>query len=123
MPTKDEIIEAVRQVYDPEVPVNVYDLGLVYDIETKDKQVDVKMTLTSQGCPAAQQIPDMVRTRVLALPEVDGVNVVSVFPGIHWVVDNGGDLGLFDFGIGAGLSATPDHWFETMLRIEVQWSF
>ncbi len=64
MVTKDQVIAAVKQVYDPEIPVNVYDLGLIYDIDIKEDAVDITMSLTSQGCPSAQQIPDLIRYRV-----------------------------------------------------------
>ena len=79
MPTRDEVIEAIKQVYDPEIPVNVYDLGLIYTIDVQDKKVDVKMSLTSQGCPSAKEIPEMVRTRVSALPDVSEVDVQVVW--------------------------------------------
>ena len=79
MPTREEVVEAIKQVFDPEIPVNVYDLGLIYEIDVQDKKVGVKMTLTSQGCPSAQQIPDMVRTRVSALPNVEDVDVQVVW--------------------------------------------
>ena len=79
MPTRDDVIKAIKQVYDPEIPVNIYDLGLIYDIAFEQDQVNVKMTLTSQGCPSAQQIPDMIRTRVSALPDVKDVNVQVVW--------------------------------------------
>lgn len=79
MVTREEVIKAVKQVYDPEIPVNVYDLGLIYDIGLEADKVSVKMTLTSQGCPAAQQLPDMVRTRIAALPSVKDVDVQVVW--------------------------------------------
>jgi metal-sulfur cluster biosynthetic enzyme len=55
--TQEEVIASLKRVYDPEIPVNIYDLGLVYGIETEPDSVLVRMTLTSQGCPSAQQIP------------------------------------------------------------------
>lgn len=79
MATREEIISAIRQVYDPEIPVNVYDLGLIYDIETNQDRVKIKMTLTSQGCPAAQQIPDMIRAKIEVLPTVKGADVQVVW--------------------------------------------
>lgn len=79
MTTREEVIKAIKQVYDPEIPVNVYDLGLVYHINLDQNKVRIQMTLTSQGCPAAQQIPDMVRTRVSTLPDVKDVEVQVVW--------------------------------------------
>jgi len=78
--SKEVILDAVRQCYDPEIPVNIVDLGLIYDIQHDDAgNVSVKMTLTSQGCPSAQQIPEQVKQRVSALAEVREVNVQIVW--------------------------------------------
>jgi metal-sulfur cluster biosynthetic enzyme len=74
MATKDQVIESIKQCYDPEIPVNVYDLGLIYDLDVREDAVDVTMTLTSQGCPSAQQIPDLIRYRIqndLGVPRVN----------------------------------------------------
>lgn len=79
MVSREEVIRAIKQVYDPEIPVNVYDLGLIYDVDIAESKVNVKMTLTSQGCPSAQQLPEMVRTRIAALPEVKDVEVNIVW--------------------------------------------
>ena len=79
MPTQEEVIKAIKQVYDPEIPVNVYDLGLIYQVDLDQNRINVQMTLTTQGCPSAQQLPDMVRTRLSALPNVKDVNVQIVW--------------------------------------------
>lgn len=79
MVTQEEVVKALKQVYDPEIPVNIYDLGLIYNIGVDRERIDIKMTLTSAGCPSAQQIPDMVRSRLLALPEVRNVDVEVVW--------------------------------------------
>ena len=79
MVTREEVIQAIKQVYDPEIPVNVYDLGLIYDIGFDQNKINIKMTLTSQGCPSAQQIPDMIRARIAVLPEVKDVDVQVVW--------------------------------------------
>ena len=79
MPTREEIIQAIQQVYDPEIPVNIYDLGLIYNVELAGDGVKITMTLTSQGCPSAQQIPDMVRAKVEALPNARNVDVRLVW--------------------------------------------
>lgn len=70
MPTIDDVYTELRQVYDPEIPVNIVDLGLVYDVQFQKDACCIKMTLTSQGCPEAKQIPEVVRRRVA---EIDGV--------------------------------------------------
>ncbi|HUF46691.1 MAG TPA: iron-sulfur cluster assembly protein [Vicinamibacterales bacterium] len=65
------IIEVIKTVYDPEIPVDIYELGLIYDIIVDaDRNVLVKMTLTSPACPSAQQIPSEVRYKVKAVPDV-----------------------------------------------------
>lgn len=69
---KADIIKALCEVFDPEIPVNIYDLGLIYDVEIDDDaNVDVKMTLTTPGCPVAQTFPGTVERAVNA---VDGVS-------------------------------------------------
>lgn len=65
--TKETIYTALRDVYDPEIPVNIVDLGLVYDVKIIDDWVGVKMTLTTPGCGMANQIVDMVRQRIAVL--------------------------------------------------------
>jgi FeS assembly SUF system protein len=78
--SKEQILDAVRQCYDPEIPVNIVDLGLIYDIQHDDAgNVSVKMTLTSQGCPSALAIPEQVKQRVAALADVRDVNVQIVW--------------------------------------------
>ena len=73
---KDEIIEALQSVYDPEIPVSIYELGLIYDIKIKkENNIDIIMTLTTPHCPEAQTIPEKVAD-VVSL--VKGVNEVKV---------------------------------------------
>lgn len=71
-----EIIEALRTVYDPEIPVNIYEMGLIYDIAVdSDGDVDVTMTLTSPACPVAGSLPGEVEAKVLTVPGVSDVRV------------------------------------------------
>jgi len=81
--TKDEVLSALKQCYDPEIPVNIVDLGLIYEIridptDSSQNDVTVDMTLTAQGCPAHVMISDQVKSRVEQLPGVRNaiVNVV-----------------------------------------------
>jgi FeS assembly SUF system protein len=75
-----EIVNVLKTVFDPEIPVNIYDLGLVYDIETTgDKKVVITMTLTAPNCPVADSLPNEVRDKVKALPGVEGVEINLVF--------------------------------------------
>jgi metal-sulfur cluster biosynthetic enzyme len=62
--TKEQVVEVLKTVYDPEIPVNIYDLGLIYDVDVEGNEVNVVMTLTSPSCPAAGEIPTSVEQRV-----------------------------------------------------------
>ncbi len=74
------LIAAVSSVYDPEIPVNIYELGLVYAIDFHDDgRVKVEMTLTAPNCPAAQELPEQVREAVLAVPGVTDAEVEIVW--------------------------------------------
>src|SRR5262249_9956295 len=75
-----KVIEAVRNVYDPEIPVNIYDLGLIYEIHVEpDHSVRVKMTLTAPACPVAGTLPGEVETKIQAIPEVTSATVELVW--------------------------------------------
>ena len=77
---EDAVIEACATVYDPEIPVNIYELGLVYSVEiAEDGVVRVEMTLTAPGCPSAQELPEEVRQAVLAVPGVKDCEVSTVW--------------------------------------------
>jgi metal-sulfur cluster biosynthetic enzyme len=80
MVTTDDVYNELKQVFDPEIPVNIVDLGLVYDVEMKDGGVcNITMSLTSQSCPEARTIPDVMKRRVNALPGITGTEVVIVW--------------------------------------------
>jgi len=77
---KPQIVKAISAVYDPEIPVNIYDLGLIYDIIVEaSSAVGVRMTLTAPSCPAAQVLPEQVRSAVAAVPGVSDVTVDVVW--------------------------------------------
>lgn len=77
---EEEVIEALRTVYDPEIPVNIYDMGLIYEIEIDSKGfVEIKMTLTSPGCPVAGTLPPDVQRKVSNVEGVTGANVTLVW--------------------------------------------
>ncbi len=65
--TETQVVAAIRECFDPEIPLNIYDLGLIYGIDIAEAQIAVRMTLTSEGCPAARTIPEDVKKKVLAL--------------------------------------------------------
>ena len=77
--TKEDVLAALKDVYDPEIPVSIVDLGLVYDVKIIDDCVGVKMTLTSPGCGLSGQISTMVRDRVAGLPGVADADVRIVW--------------------------------------------
>ena len=79
-PLYEPIVEACRSVYDPEIPVNIYDLGLIYTIEiSSDNDVSVIMSLTAPGCPVAGEMPGWVADAIEPLPGVRYVNVQLVW--------------------------------------------
>ena len=67
MPSTDDVYGQLRQVFDPEIPVNIMDLGLIYDVQIDGTDCNIKMTLTSQACPEAKTIPDVVKRRVTTI--------------------------------------------------------
>tara|TARA_B100001123_G_C15173637_1_gene972454 strand:- start:929 stop:1231 length:303 start_codon:yes stop_codon:yes gene_type:complete len=71
---KNKIIEEIKKIYDPEIPVNIYELGLIYKLNIdKNNNVDVDMTLTTPNCPVAESLPKMVKDSIM---NVEGVNEV-----------------------------------------------
>lgn len=77
---ENAIIDAISTVYDPEIPVNVYELGLIYAVNIHDDgRIDIEMTLTAPNCPSAQELPNMVKTAVEKVPNVKTVEVEIVW--------------------------------------------
>ena len=72
---KKKIIEEIKKIYDPEIPVNIYELGLIYDVSIIEKNVKVKMTLTTPNCPVAESLPKEVKESIM---EIDGVDKVDL---------------------------------------------
>ena len=80
MKLKEKIITEVKKIYDPEIPVNIYDLGLIYNIEIKnDDEVYIEMTLTSPNCPVAESLPKMVKENINSIEGVNKVNLKLVW--------------------------------------------
>ena len=77
--TKDDIIGALKTVYDPEIPVNIWDMGLVYDIDIADTSVNIKMTFTSPTCPMMEDILNQVKNAVAQVVAPAAVNVELVW--------------------------------------------
>jgi FeS assembly SUF system protein len=72
---EEQVIDALREVFDPEIPVNIYELGLVYAIDAKSPNVVIRMTLTSPGCPVAGSLPIEVELRVMGIQGVKSAKV------------------------------------------------
>jgi FeS assembly SUF system protein len=76
---EEDVIEVLRECYDPEIPVNIVDLGLIYDIKIQPQRVDVKMTLTALGCPMAADVMQDVRDHLMTLDGIDDAGVELVY--------------------------------------------
>ena len=79
-PEKDALWEALKKVFDPEIPVDIYELGLIYKIDVDDdRNIEIEMTLTAPGCPVAGEMPGWVQNAVASVPGVGQVDVNLVF--------------------------------------------
>lgn len=79
MITREQVDEVLKRCYDPEIPVNVLDLGLIYDVKTDDEMVNVKMTLTAPGCGMGQMIAEDIRTKLMGIPGIKEAKVEMTF--------------------------------------------
>jgi metal-sulfur cluster biosynthetic enzyme len=79
MITEEMVYEKLKECYDPEIPVNVVDLGLIYDVKIQDTTINVKMTLTAVGCPLYNVIGDDVKNHIMEIENVKDVNVEIVW--------------------------------------------
>ncbi len=97
--SESDIIDALKTVFDPDIPVNIYDLGLIYDIEINEKQgVSVTMTLTNPNCPVADDLVKQAREAVEQVPEVKEANIILVFDP-PWSKDNMSDAAMLELGM------------------------
>jgi metal-sulfur cluster biosynthetic enzyme len=100
-----QIIENLKSVYDPEIPVNIYDLGLIYDLTITDEDVKIVMTLTSAFCPSAEEIPEEVRAQAenaLAMLNTTRTTSVEVVFDPPWTPDRVSEearleMGMYDY--------------------------
>jgi len=114
---KDKIIAGLKSVYDPEIPVNIYDLGLIYDLTVTDIDVKIVMTLTSAFCPSAEEIPAEVRAQAeKALIELNTTKTISVEVVFDppWTPDRVSEearleMGMYDYD---QENSSLDHWQE-----------
>jgi FeS assembly SUF system protein len=114
---KDRIIAGLKSVYDPEIPVNIYDLGLIYDLTVTDIDVKIVMTLTSAFCPSAEEIPEEVQAQVeKALAELNTTRTASVEVVFDppWTPERVSEearleMGMYDYDQN---NTSMDHWQE-----------
>jgi len=77
---KNKVIEEIKKIYDPEIPVNIYELGLIYKIDVDEKnKVNIDMTLTSPNCPVAESLPKEVKDNIMKIEKVSDVNLNLVW--------------------------------------------
>ena len=79
MDLREQVIAEIRKIYDPEIPVNIYELGLIYDVKVKDSIVKIIMTLTSPNCPVAESLPKDVKDSAMQVEGVEKVDLDLVF--------------------------------------------
>ena len=79
MDLKEKVIAEIKKIYDPEIPVNIYELGLIYDIIVNNSEVKVKMTLTTPNCPVAESLPNSVKNNILKIEGIKDVDLKLVW--------------------------------------------
>ena len=79
MDVKDKIIDELKRIYDPELPVNIYELGLIYDIQVKGRKAEIKKKLTKPNCPVAESLPKEVKEGAMQVEEIDDVDLQLVW--------------------------------------------
>ena len=79
MDLKEQIIAEIRKIYDPEIPVNIYELGLIYDVKVKEEKAKIIMTLTSPNCPVAESLPQEVKDGAMQVEGIEEVDLDLVF--------------------------------------------
>lgn len=101
MATEEEITEKLKECYDPEIPVNIVDLGLIYDIDIEDELADITMTLTAVGCPVADQMKAQVESKAAEVEGIEEVDCEIVFepPWDPDMVSEEGEAALQSLGV------------------------
>ena len=79
MDLREQVIAEIRKIYDPEIPVNIYDLGLIYDVKVDEKKAKIKMTLTTPNCPVAESLPKEVKDSAMQVEGIEEVDLDLVF--------------------------------------------
>ncbi len=94
----DKIIAVLKTIFDPEIPVNLYDLGLIYNIDIQGKKAIIQMTLTNPGCPVAGEFPQVVKSHVETLSELDEVEIEMVWEP-QWTTDRMSEAAKLQLGL------------------------
>mgnify|MGYP006216138903 FL=1 len=79
MDLREQVIAEIRKIYDPEIPVNIYELGLIYDVKVKDDKAKIIMTLTTPNCPVAESLPKEVKDSAMQVEGIEEVDLDLVF--------------------------------------------
>ena len=79
MDLREKVIAEIRKIYDPEIPVNIYELGLIYDVKVKDDKAKIIMTLTTPNCPVAESLPKEVKDSAMQVEGIEEVDLDLVF--------------------------------------------
>jgi FeS assembly SUF system protein len=79
MTLKEKVIEEIRKIYDPELPVNIYELGLIYDVQVENNNAKIKMTLTTPNCPVAESLPKEVKDGAMQVEGIENVDLELVW--------------------------------------------
>jgi FeS assembly SUF system protein len=96
---EEQVVSALRAVYDPEIPVNIYDLGLIYELDIRDgRHVDIRMTLTAPACPVAGSMPGAVERAVTRVPGIETAHVELVWDP-PWTQDRMSDEARLELGL------------------------
>lgn len=95
---EDDIIEILKMIYDPEIPVNIVDLGLIYSVNIHDKTLNIQMTLTNPTCPVAGEFPKIVENHLYNLKQFDNIHVELVFEP-PWTTEKMSDAAKLQLGI------------------------
>ena len=97
--TEQNVVQVLRTIYDPEIPVNIYEMGLIYNIDVAPMGiVNIRMTLTSPSCPAAESLPPEVKAKVAAIPGVSDANVEVVWEPT-WTPDRMSEAAKLELGM------------------------
>ena len=95
--TKEQVVEQLRTIFDPEIALNIYDLGLIYDISIQEKHCKVLMTLTTAWCPVAQEMPVWVKNAVMKVKGIESCDVEVTFEP-EWNQDSISEAGKLELG-------------------------